>query len=278
MTRKILVILKLLMFTGCAYGADINLGEGYHAPQGFSSIYITSSDGTAIQNAVENIKDGGTIILSGNFKLKQGINVKKSITIKAEDINNRALLDASGINNLRRVLRCEGDEVNLENLVITGGYQFTGGGAKIVAKTAKLTNCDIVKNLGILGGGGLHLNVNDLTLTNCNIISNDTATLAGGMMQAKGNVTMTDCKVIGNKISNVKAIIANGGGIVFNECTVNMNNCEVTNNTAPNNGGGIYLMSANLTLTNCNVSGNTADKDSTSWDIYLYKNSAVKIK
>ncbi|MBQ6773840.1 MAG: hypothetical protein IJP48_07250 [Synergistaceae bacterium] len=278
MTGKISALLMLLVFTGCSYAADIDLGEGCHMPPGFSSIYITSSDGTAIQNAADNIQDRGTIILSGTFKLKRDINVKKSITIKGQDSSNRAVLDVSGINNFRRALRCEGDSINLENLIITGGYQFTGGGAKIVAKTAKITNCDIVKNLGILGGGGLHLIVKDLTLTNCNILSNDTATLAGGMIQAKGNVTMTDCTVSGNKISNVKAIIANGGGILFNECIVNMNNCEVTNNTVPNKGGGIYLISTDITLTNCDVSGNTADKDSTSWDIYPFNNSVIHIK
>ena len=64
----------LLAFTGCAYASDIDLDEGYHVPPGFSSIYITSSDGTAIQNAVNNIQDGGTIILSGDFKLIRDIN------------------------------------------------------------------------------------------------------------------------------------------------------------------------------------------------------------
>ena len=99
MTRKIFIVLMLLAFTGSAFATDIDLGEGYHVPPGFSSIYITSSDGTAIQNAVDNIKDGGTIILAGNhFKLKHDINVKKSITIKAEDSNNRAVLSSINLN------------------------------------------------------------------------------------------------------------------------------------------------------------------------------------
>ena len=135
---------------------------------------------------------------------------------------------------------------------------MTGGGVKAAAKTMTITNCDFINNIATFGGGGLNLKADNLTLTNCNIISNDSKLLGGGMTVGPSNVIMRDCKVIGNKIANIKTYLNNGGGISFNSCTVNMYNCEVTNNTAPNYGGGIVLKSTKLTLTNCNVSGNKA--------------------
>ncbi len=70
-------VLVMFVFAGSTFAADIDLNENYHVPDGFSSILITSSDGTAIQNAVDYIKAGGTITLSGNFYLKKSIVSKK---------------------------------------------------------------------------------------------------------------------------------------------------------------------------------------------------------
>ena len=242
----------LLVFTGCSYAADIDLGEGYHAPQGFSSIYIVSSDGTAIQNAVENINDGGTITLSGNFNLKRDINIKKSITIKAQDSNNKAVLEmASGVN--KRIFRCQGDSITLENLIIKGGFTTNGGGVKVdvKTKTMTITNCDIINNKAALGGGGLYSDAQNLVLNNCNISSNDVTFFGGGMMATGGVVNMTNCGISYNKSQ-----ISNGGGIYFTGVTADMNNCKVTSNTSRENGAGIYLFSKTLVLNNCDVSNN----------------------
>ena len=48
----------IMLISGCAF-ADIDLGEGYHVPEIFSSVLITNSDDTAIQNAsVQSSKAG----------------------------------------------------------------------------------------------------------------------------------------------------------------------------------------------------------------------------
>ena len=250
MTRKILLALILLTLASCAFAADIDLGEGYHVPQGFSGVYIANSDGTAIQNAVDHIKDGGTIILSGSFKLKRDINIKKSITIKAQDSNNKAVLEmSSGVNE--RIFRCQGDSITLENLVIKGGFTTNGGGVKVDAKTKTMTitNCDIINNKAVLGGGGLYSDAENLILTNCNITSNDVTIFGGGMMATSDTITMTNCNISGNKAQG-----GNGGGIYFTGVTANMNGCNVNNNTSKAEGAGIYIYSKTLTLTNCDIS------------------------
>ena len=263
MTRKIFALLMLLALTGSASAENVNLGEGYNVPQGFSSILITNSDGTAIQNAVENIQDGGTIILSGDFKLKRDINIKRPLTIKALDSNNKATLEIRGV--VKRVLRCEGKggSITLENLVITGGYATNGGGVKVDSntKTMTITNCDIIGNEALLGGGGLYSDAENLILTNCNITKNLVTLFGGGMMTTSDAITMTSCDV-SNNISQT----GNGGGIYFSRTDAEMNNCKVNNNTSKLNGSGIYLYSKTLKLTSCDVSGNL--KDNVSSDIY----------
>ena len=108
MIRKFLITAILItLISGCAF-ADIDLGEGYHVPEIFSSVLITNSDGKAIQNTVERIQDGGTILLSGN------INIKKNITLKGD--NDKAILDGTLAN------------ITLENLIIQGGNYTNGGG------------------------------------------------------------------------------------------------------------------------------------------------------
>ncbi len=262
MIRKFLITAILItLISGCAF-AEVDLGEGYHVPEIFSSVLITSSDGTAIQNAVERIQDGGTILLSGNFNLKRNINIKKNLTIKGD--NDRAILDGTSANN--RVIRCQGN-ITLENLTIQGGTYTNGGGVKIDGGEVKIISCDIISNKSLLGGGGIHSQADNLTLTNCNISDNSVILLGGGISFLGGNVTMTGCKISNNSA-------AQGGGIASGGTTITMNDCQVINNTARESGGGVYLISKKLIVTSCDISGNTAPASA---DIDLQNGASYEI-
>lgn len=276
MTRKIFLALFIFLLTVNCASADIDLGEGFHRPEGFSEVYITNSDGTAIQNAVEHIKDGGTIILSGRFNLKRGINIKKSLTIKA-DSGTTAVLNLSGVKGFERVIRCQGDNITLENLVIRGGNQTNGGGVKVDAetKTMTLTNCEITDNTALLGGGGIHSDAKKLIMTNCKITNNKvTVGGGGGMSVLGGEVEMRNCEITDNTSTFV-----GGGGIGFVTATVNMTNCKITGNVAAHeNGGGMALtLKTTVNATNCTISGNKSKKADT-YDIYKDSNSTYTSK
>ena len=245
----IAVMMITFMFAGSAE-AVIDLGEGYNVPDGFSSILITSSDGKAIQHAVERIQEGGTVLLSGNFNLKNTINIKKNLTIKG--LGN-VVLDASKIND--RVIRCQGN-ITLENLEITGGNSTNGGGVKLDGGDVKIINCKIYKNNALLAGGGLNSQAKTLTLTSCDISDNTAlffglSGLGGGISLAGGKITMNDCN-----ISNNTAYY--GGGLAAALSNINMNNCKITANNATKHGGGVYITGATLTAISCDISGNTA--------------------
>ena len=267
--KKIAALFITFIFAGSAFAADIDLGEGCHVQDGFSNVLITSSDGTAIQNAVERIKDGGTIELSGDFKLNKTINIKKNLTIRG--VNNAVLerIQAAGTD---RVIRCQGN-ITLENLTITGGYSLNGGGVKLDGGTVKIISCDIYGNTGVLGGGGIHSQAEDFTLTNSKISNNISAFTGGGISAIRGSITMISCDIISNEAQLY------GGGVVAVSSTITMNECKITENSASNNGkdkgkgGGVALIKASLTSSDCDISGNTAPQ---SGDVYYDADSTVQ--
>ncbi len=249
MKQKFLITAMLItfIFAGCAFADDIDLGEGYHVPSGFSSILITSSDGTAICNAVNRIQEGGTILLSGTFKLKKQINIKKNLTIKGQ---GTTILDGTAAND--RVIRCEGN-ITLENLTITGGDSSNGGGVKLDGGEVNIISCDITGNKAELGGGGIHSSAYKLTITKCNISNNESSFAGGGISALFGTITINDSTISGNTAKTT------GGGIGVLATNIILNNSTVTKNTAEAKGGGIVLIiSASCTATNSSITGNTA--------------------
>ena len=235
-----------MLVSSSAFAADIDLGEGYHVPQNFSSVLIASSDGTAIQNAVNNIQSGGTIFLSGNFLLTKTINIKKNLSIKGLE---NAVLHRVTSND--RVIRCQGD-ITLESLDISGGWSTNGGGIKIDGGTVIMTNCKIHDNVAVLGGGGIHSQAKTLTLTSCDISNNLVLFAGGGISFIGGTVTIDDCNISNNESSQLY-----GGGIGASGTTITMNNSKITGNTAKTNGGGFYIsVKTVLTATSCDISGN----------------------
>ena len=269
-TLMAMLIFAIFVGGNKAAAADIDLGEGYHVPSNFSSVLITSSDGTAIQNAVEHIQAGGVILLSGSFNLKRNINIKKDLTIKGDD--NKAALNAETLRKSDRVIRCQGNIV-LENLKIMGGNSTNGGGVKIDGGNVTMTNCEFSGNSDLLGGGGIHSQAKTLTLTNCNISDNKVVLMGGGMSLLSGNsVTMTNCTVSSNTAMQ-------GGGIASAGAAVTMTDCKVTGNTASQSGGGITLLSGTITAVSCDVTGNIASlaERNESADIELSDGAVYKL-
>ncbi|MBQ7155945.1 MAG: hypothetical protein IJR85_10390 [Synergistaceae bacterium] len=230
---------------------------------------ITNSDGTAIQNAVDHIQSGGTISLSGDFKLmKDSINIKKNLTLRG--IGN-AVLDRSGATKKDRVIRCQGN-ITLENLTLTGGYSTNGGGVKLDGGTVRIISCDIHGNTGIFGGGGIHSQADTLELAGCDISENVSMVAGGGISAVGGTITMSGCNLTGNEAQN-----SYGGAVGALRSTITMNDCKITANSAPKaQGGGIALVSsASVTATSCDISGNIAPE---SPDIYIDGSSSTDIQ
>ena len=240
---------------------------------GFDKILITSSDGTAIQNAVDHIKDGGTVELSGEFKLKKNISINKNLTLKGVD--NALLSRDEKVSATFCIIKCEGNnDITLENLTIIGGQKSRGGGINISGGRITIISCDIHDNFAFLGGGGIVslAETETLILKNCDIHNNKCGFLGGGIFIGSPTVTMTDCKITSNDSAMA------GGGVHASNSDFTMTNCTIKWNRSTLAGTGVKVLGTELKTISCDISGNfimSPDKDilSPDFDIRCEGNS-----
>ena len=251
----ITVIMLLAVSVITAHADTVNiidLGEGNYTSQGDMLITITGTQGQTINNAVNVIPAGGTILLNGNFSLNETINIKKPLTIRSI---NGSVLDGQ---NKKRVLRCQGKGFVLENLTITGGLApLEGGGINLEACSIDIINCKITGNSVMFGiGSGINIKSGcTVRLTSCDISGNSFKYygLGGGIYSSSTTLEINDCSISSNDAKN------GGGGIYASGGNLVLNNCTVTSNDAEKGGGGLYLSSTSSQANNCAISGNTPD-------------------
>ena len=252
MNKKFLLVAAFItfIFADSSFAADIGLGEGYHVPDGFDKILITSSDGTAIQNAVDHIKDGGTVELSGKFLLKKNISINKNLTLKGVD--NALLSRDKKVSATFCIIKCEGShDITLENLTIIGGIKSRGGGINISGGRITIISCDIHDNFAWLGGGGIISLAETLTLKSCDIYHNKCGLLGGGIYICSPTVTITGCKITSNDG------VFSGGGLAASSSDITMTNCVITGNRSTYEGHGVSIQrNTKLATISCNISGN----------------------
>ena len=249
MKKLVIAVLITFIFAGSSFAADIDLGEGWHVRDGFDKILITSSDGTAIQNAVDYIKDGGTVELSGEFNLKKNISINKNLTLKGVD--NALLSRDEKVSATFCIIECEGNnDITLENLTIIGGFKTKGAGINISGGSIKIISCDIHDNFAWLGGGAICSFAETLILKSCDIHDNRSAALGGGLVIGSSKVTITDCSITKNTAAMT------GGGLLARSSDITMENCKITENRSTFAGTGVKLMGTELKTINCDISDN----------------------
>ena len=249
MRKLVIAVMITFIFAGNSFGADIDIGEGYHVQDGFSSILITNSDGTAIQNAVDHIKDGGTVELSGDFKLKRNITINKNLTLRGT--TNALLSYDKGALKTFCIITCEGsNDITLENLTITGGMKTKGAGINISGGSIKIISCDIHDNFSWLGGGAVCSFAETLILKSCDIHDNKSTALGGGLVIDSSKVTITDCSITKNTAAMT------GGGLLARSSDITMENCKIKENISTFAGTGVKLMGTKLKAISCDISDN----------------------
>jgi hypothetical protein len=138
-----------------------------------------------------------------------------------------------------------------------GGGIFNRGGLT-------LTNCTLTDNSSPEGGGGI-FNAGGLTLTNCTLTRNS-AFKGGGIENLAGVVVLANCTLNRNSACDGGGIenggIDNGRFPNFNQASLTLTNCTLTDNTASGHGGGIEnggtFNEGMVTLTNCTLTRNSA--------------------
>lgn len=205
------------------------------------------ADGVMDALTAANSSGGGTIDLASgctyqlsgvnNSNPQTGTNALPLVTSPIT-INGRGATIAG--DGSARIIEVDGPSGNLtiNTLTVTGGFEGAPVGAG-----------------GILNHGGT------LTL-NSSAVTGNTAFGGGGIATGKGNpvggssVTTLNKSRVDNNTANGGAM--SGGGGIANGGTLQINNSEIADNTAPGgNGGGLLNHGDSATLNKTTVTGNT---------------------
>lgn len=166
------------------------------------------------------------------------------------------------------------------NFCFGGGISFDGVPSQVTGTTVsgniayELGNSDI----GEVRGGGIYSSLEDITISNCTISGNTAEGYAvngyeegygGGIFSASNNATISACTISGNTV-RTQGDGAFGGGVSINNCSLVMDNCQITGNSTvtptgenPMNsgGGGIHMEESTAEMSGCTVSTNLSDHD-----------------
>ncbi|MDO4628945.1 MAG: carboxypeptidase regulatory-like domain-containing protein, partial [Planctomycetia bacterium] len=202
--------------------------------------------------------------------------IDKSIYIDASNLANKVTIDANKVSRVVSILGGDKVEVQLKNLLLTGGNaggvkvgggiyadgiltmtectisgntSAYGGGICLSSSRAYITDCIISENtiLSTKSGGGITCQDGTFTITDCTI-SGNTSGYGGGIYQSSGKLNIINCIISENEATY-------GGGLDVRGDTV-ITNSLISNNEAESDGGGIHCYQGFITLTNCTIAGN----------------------
>ena len=263
----------ILALTTSAHAEHINiiqLGEGNFTTMGSPNISISGQEGTTIQAALNVIPDGGTITISGDFKLTKTLQIGKNVTLRSASTSHLYGDNSFGLADLQGNITLEGltFEQGCDN-ICGGGLYITGAGS------VTLKNCVIRQCLAGCYGGGLYITgAGSVTLKNCVIRQCLAGCYGGGVLVSpgySGTLEMIDCEVDNNAARGRESKgYGFGGGLCVFAGSLVMRNCYVHDNYAYYYGGGIVVreLAAAGADAQCVISGNTSTAYPQFSDIY----------
>ena len=191
-----------------------------------------------------------------------GITLTANIVIDASALTNAIQINNYQLNSLFTV--SSGVTVLMNSLIIAGGISSGPGGSICNQGNLTLINCTLSNNLSYANGGGIYNDQNaNLTMTNCTVAGNMANGGFGGFNGSGGGIynyyygtaTVSDSTISGN--SAVNGSFASGGGGIYNQGALTVNNSTLAANSS-SEGGGIWNTFGTAAVTNCTFSGNSA--------------------
>jgi len=242
------------------YASDLAAVDNFRL-YGCSPIYVPDHYAT-IQAAIDNVCDGGTVIVRdgtysgpGNMNLDFG---GKAITVRSESANPQAcIIDCGGVGRGFYFHSGEGPDSVVEGLTIHDGHNDAyGGGIRCFSSSPTITNCIFSSNTTSQYGGGIYCGIfSSPYLSDC-LFTDNAATLKGGgfACRSESSPTLVRCTFTRNSAQH-------GGGVYCEgESTspIRLINCTFHGNSATILGGGVYCSeSAVTTLENTIVAFST---------------------
>ncbi|MBK7215066.1 MAG: hypothetical protein IPH88_17605 [Bacteroidales bacterium] len=251
--------------------------------KGFSSILNVPSSYGTIQTAIDASFDGDTVLVDpGTYFEHINMNGRNIVlgslfltTGNSSYINN-TYIDGSTTGRVITIEQGENSGCIVSGFTIQYGnstglpnYPY-GGGILILDASPVIKNCIIQNCYSFDGGGGLAIwgSFSNALVTNCTIQNNSAESFGGGLFMADcgPDAVVANCVITGNSI-NCSCDWNGGGGGANLYHTAKLENCLITNNSAPNSlvgGGGIHCDWGDINsyqgifVTGCTIANNTA--------------------
>jgi len=188
-----------------------------------------------------------------------------------------------------RVVDIQADNVLLDGLTITNGYQFTGNGSGIRMENSgqnlTMLNCRIVGNVHRkdqgFGGGAYFYNAGTVLLSNTVFRANRATIrcLGVGFYSRGTTLTLRDCEIrdsydSGGDQRPGKGFYLYDGTLTMIDTTVAGNYYDSDDGRRPGPGGGGYIRSGTASFTNCVFTGNDSDRSDGS-GLYVYNGNVT---
>lgn len=210
---------------------------------------------------VFRIGNGANVTINGTGTIKGGNNKAQNVTEHDEYSDGGGIWNM-GILTLNNVTveynKCSKYAEGTSRTARGGGI-YSGIGSQLI-----ITGGSINNNEAQGGGGGIYaeknqefsINKNDQTNA-CNVRSNKSQDKGGGIRvdaSSKPAAVIKKCNITFNVVSlHTNLSVSYGGGIHLDGGTLNMTDCEVSNNNATRYGGGIYMVNGTINAKDCNI-------------------------
>jgi len=210
---------------------------------------------------VFRIGNGANVTINGSGTIKGGNNKAQNVTEHDEYSDGGGIWNM-GILTLNNVTveynKCTKYAVGTSRTARGGGI-YSGIGSQLIIVGGSINN-----NEAQGGGGGIYaeknqefsINKNGETTT-CNVRSNKSQDKGGGIRvdaSSKPEAVIKNCNITFNVVSlHTNLSVSYGGGIHLDGGTLNMTDCEVSNNNATRYGGGIYMVNGTINAKDCNI-------------------------
>jgi len=205
---------------------------------GAAELSVPSSQYPKIQDAIDDAVSGDVILVnSGVYNEQISFN---GLAIEVRSVNGPAstVIDGSGATgSVVTFANGEGSDSVLHGFTIRGG---TG-----------------TAYAGITVGGGIYVRNAGPTVVEC-IIEQNEAKAGGGLGQVGANAALVGC--VGRDNTASEPGIYGGGGIYTSFGSLQLHNCEITNNMSIPSavGGGVSVQFTHMQAINCLFTGNYA--------------------